>query len=477
MSRSGALAFHNELRRLNTHLLGDFLPRLTADYEIAAGLPAGSYSRRGKELITEAQVRRYILDPVLNCLGWDVDTPARALVEAPAESNDAGAHRRFLDYFGRSSDGSATASLLVVEAKRLSLDIPSHDPGINSKDAVLAALRTYRNSISDVSVEWKIILDTVTDYVNRLIDTSSSGPPKRLMLSNGSWYIVFLNPVRTLVNKVIDQGDLLVAKDTEDACSMAQALYENISYEALCEVVPRQSCTDFFRFIKTSDNPLSVSFAVEVSTGEVGVKPMMSMTVVANVHVPNGSWVRFGQNLDTEDPVYLIKEADIPAHMSELQRRADTLLTTLQGQHPVKVVDAANYESTRGAKVPTFPATALLSKDGMNRYVLHLGDNAQPLLQSTEFDTCPFHAHGNSHAVGLATPEMPILRPSSTPPAYFPNGSVYHCSHRTVHAVREERCPIRALEDFLCCRRCSLQSRCWPTGFDSFPCQANTENT
>lgn len=477
MSRSGALAFHNELRRLNTHLLGDFLPRLTADYEVASGLPAGSLSMRGKELVNEAQVRRYILDPVLNCLGWDVNTPTRALVEAPAESNEAGAHRRFLDYFGRSTDESASASLLIVEAKRLSLDIPSHDPGISSKDAVLAALRTYRNSISDVSVEWKKIFDAATDYVNRLIDASSAGPPKRFMLTNGSWYIVFLNPVRTLANQVIDQGDILVAKDTDDACSMAQELYENLSYEALCEVVPRQSCTDLLRFIKTTGNPLSVSLAVEVSTGDVGVKPMMSMTVVANVLVPSGSWVRFGQNPDTEDPVYLIKEAEMPAHMAELKRRADALLTSLEGQHPIAVVDAANYESTRGARVPTFPATVLLSKDGMNRYVLHLGNSAEPLLQSTDFDSCPFHAHANSHAAGLAIPETPILRPSSTPSAYFPNGSVYHCSHRTVHSIREDRCPIRALEDFLCCRKCSLQTRCWPTGFDSFPCQANTENT
>lgn len=471
MSRTGALALARELERLEAHLVGSFLPRLESDYERAAGQATGSYRGRGTELISEAQVRAYVLTPILKVLGWRVDVPDTMVVEAPAEASLASGHRQFLDYYGRLVDGDEAKALLVVEAKRLSLALPSADR-MTALDCMREALRTYQEPKSNVTVQWRDIFSSVAEYVRRLDQTSNDGAPKRLLLSNGRWYVVFLSPVRTLINRVVDSTDLLIAESPADARTQARELYQNLSYEGLSGVLPTQYSTDFRRFLDGSGDALPASIAIEISTGDLATRPLMAMTAVAHVRVSNGDWVRFKLEEADDDPIVLRKDAELEADMQELSARANGLLAALRAQHPIHLVSATGFESTRTI-LPAFPETVLLKREAANTFVLNLGDQMRPLLGASEFDSCQFHAHGAAHAIGYAVPETPILKRSSSPPAYFPSGSTFHCSHRTVHALREDICTIRQLDDFLCCRRCALQSRCWPAGFAAFPCARN----
>lgn len=466
MSRSGALHLVRELERLERELSGRYLPGIERDYERAANMTEGSFQGRGVELINEAQVRSLVLDQVLEVLGWHIDTTEHMIIEAPAEDEEA--HRRFLDYYGRERGDGWGAGLLVVEAKRLSLALPSA-PGLSAVDCVCEALRNFRRDDGLLAQEWKIILTSAADYVRRLHHTSADGAPRRFVFSNGRWYVVFLEPLRTLVNGTVNAADLLVVESPAHGGSAAPELYRLLSYESLCSVVPPQKSDDFARFIQGEPGALLASISIEVGTGEVSVRPLMAMTPVVHVQVPGGGWVRFRLEETLDDPVVLRKDSELRDDMEEIEARAGRLVDALNAQHPVELVDAARFEAEQPVRL--FPATRLLDREASNSFVLHLGDRRRPLLDTEDFDNCPFHAHGPAHAIGRAIPVAPILRRSSNPPAYFPSGSALHCAHRGVHRQREESCPIRALDDFLCCRRCALQTRCWPGGFEGFPCQ------
>jgi hypothetical protein len=466
VSRSGALHLVRELERLERELSGRYLPAIERDYERAANTTVGSFQGRGVELINEAQVRSLVLDQVLQVLGWRIDTTEHMIIEAPAEDEEA--QRRFLDYYGRERGDGRGAGLLVVEAKRLSLALPSA-PGLSALDCVREALRDFRRDDSPLTQEWKSILTSAADYVRRLDQTSADGAPRRFLLSNGRWYLVFLEPLRTLVHGTVNEADLLVVESPAHAASVAPELHQLLSYESLCSVIPPQKSDDFARFIQGEPRALLASIAIEVGTGEVSVRPLMAMAPVVHVRVPRGGWVRFRLEETEGDPVVLRKDSELRDDMEEIESHAGRLVDALNAQHPVELVDAARFEAERPG--PQFPATRLLDREAPNSFVLHLGDRCRPLLDTEDFDNCPFHAHGPAHAIGRAVPDAPILRRSSNPPAYFPSGSALHCAHRGVHRQREENCRIRALDDFLCCRRCALQTRCWPDGFDGFPCQ------
>ena len=155
--------------------------------------------------------------------------------------------------------------------------------------------------------------------------------------------------------------------------------------------------------------------------------------------------------------------------MGEIHKQAETVIARLRLQRDLHVVDAVAFEDTV-PKIPIFPSTRLLRRVADNRFVMYLGKSTNPFVDPGEFVGCRYHWHGDAFKEGVAASHTPILRPSTEPPAYFPSGSVRHCAHAGVHALRAEKCAIRAMDSFLCCRACALQTRCWTDGAPHLPC-------
>lgn len=475
VSRHDALSLARCLERLTAALQAEILPSIEQHFARNSGVPTGDLVGEGRRLINEAQVRRYVIDPVLVALGWNLEAPTSTLVEAGVEATVANGHRRFLDYFGLGSIDEARA-LLFVEAKRLSVVLPAHDAGMDPRDVIAAALReafsvrepgTPGGTGWALSEEWRGILTTLADYVRRLA-ASEHGVPRRVLLTNGEWFVVFLNPTRSFLDRVGAANDLIVVSSLEKAVEMARELYSSLSHESLADHLPVQNCVDLRRFVQAEGEPLPAIFAVEVSTGEIGgVRPVMGFHPSVAVQVPSGAWVRFAD--PASGPQVLRDEDELDADMAEISRRSDSLLSELRAQRALRLIDASSYEASE-ARIPKFPSTTLLRRETPSRFVLHIGDRSTPFVSPGAFEGCPYHAHGPAFQEGRAASETAILRPSTNPPAYFPSGSPHHCAHRTVHILRAQRCAIRMLDEYLCCRSCVLQHRCWPEGFREFPC-------
>jgi hypothetical protein len=194
---------------------------------------------------------------------------------------------------------------------------------------------------------------------------------------------------------------------------------------------------------------------------------MLGMSAALEVKLPRGGWVRFASHTGHR-PILFRDERDIQAGMEELTARVDELLEEMQKIHDVELVDVKSYEADQ-LLVPIFPDTVLMTREGSERFVLRIGANKAPLSTDAAFDNCPYHDYGPAFAEGFGT--VSIQQPSTNPRANFPSGSRYHCAHKSAHTLRRETCQLTAVDEFLCCRRCVLQERCWPSGFSQLPCK------
>lgn len=476
MSRIDEHSFFRRLAEIRTETEKVLLPTIERAFAGMDPDGAARYQGQGRLLINEAQVRKYIIDPMLEALGWKLGDPAAMIVEAGVEPLDSSSHRRFLDYFGAGSVDECRASLLV-EAKRLSHELPKHDEGMDPRQVIADALKaalTAKDSASGkrkrgpLSVEWQDVLTTLFDYVERLA-SGEHGVPRKALLTNGEWLIVFTDPVKTLVRKEIATNDLIVVSNLHDAADAAAVLFAHLSFEALTDDLQEQNVVDFCRFVAPDGDPLPATFAVEISTAELGKQPLMGVQPAVAVKIPGGGWLRF-TNPALEQHV-LRREAELPGDMSAIQDQAETLFARLRPQRDLRLVDAVTFETTV-PNIPKFPSSRLLRRVTDNRFVMYLGGITHPFVDPGPFKGCPYHGFGPAFKEGVAASAAPILRPSTQPPAYFPSGSARHCAHAEVHARRAHTCAIRGMDEFLCCRACALQTRCWPDGAPKLPCTA-----
>jgi len=150
----------------------------------------------------EAHIRVYIVNALLAALNWrlnarpEVDLP-NLVPEAPVKSEARGT-TRFLDYFGL--ERQTNDPLLVVETKRPKSSLPRL--ATQSEDHLSSRIPQIvsRGLAGDpVMGEWTEWLATLQDYV-RSIHAKMQRTPRRVMLTNGDWLILFLEPEDAFCN-------------------------------------------------------------------------------------------------------------------------------------------------------------------------------------------------------------------------------------------------------------------------------------
>lgn len=474
MSRVDEYSFFRSLEYLRTQRVPEVLRKVEQALAAADPTRAQGYQGQGRKQINEAQVRQYIIDHMLEALGWKLNDPTYMVVEAGVDPSNDKQHRRFLDYLGIGRRDECKASLLV-EAKRLSHELPAHDVGMDLRNVMTDALGEAKKAEkssngkwkrSPLSAEWLDVLTTLFDYVTRL-HSSNHGAPRRVLLTNGDWSIVFIDPVKTLVNHDFAANDLLVASDLEQASKSAASLFVHLAYESFTDSLPEQSAVDLCRFVEPGGDPLQASFAAEISTAQLRTRPLLGVLPAIAVQMPGGGWIRF-KNPAVEERV-LVDDVQLSMEMATVRAHAEQLVSELRPQRELRFVSAVGFEETI-SKPPPFPSSRLLRRDATDRFVMYLGKEAHPFVDPGAFSGCPYHYYGEAVKEGVAA-EPPIYKRSTDPPAYFPSGSAQHCAHGRVHAQKAARCAIRAMDEFLCCRACALQTRCWPDGAPTFPCR------
>ena len=141
-------------------------------------VPLEEMAGRGREVTLEAQTRLYVLDPLLQELGWEVQAAAAIVVEDNVEParDEADAHRRRLDYHGRDNDRAR--SLLAIEVKRPRVRLPATGNNLCRRlDRRRASDRQCgRCWVEAVPAEWRRFSPALVDYVKRIVAAYGDAP-------------------------------------------------------------------------------------------------------------------------------------------------------------------------------------------------------------------------------------------------------------------------------------------------------------
>lgn len=434
----------------------------------------------GRDVALEAHARAYAIDPLLTAIGWTLESPEKVVVEDAAEplkdtAGETQGHRRFLDYHGRDLDQSK--SLVIIEAKRPSFDLPKPDKASIAEFLSQGLAQILSGQTCELPGDWAEWLKTLIDYANR-IKRQYDCAPKCAAITNGQWYVVFREVPATILAGTPAASEIVIFHDLQDVANRCDEFYKLLAYPSLAEFIPPQHPAALPNFVAEGQTAVCAR-AIElchVSHGEQ--QPLVSARVAAWVRSDGGAWVLFRKN----DPRFTV----LPNSTKETRKTAarliklsDNLVSDLGKYRALTFVSAGSFKAQASASIMKGASwkvwqTALAvrrsdSRPGQEYVLFTLGEAAVHLTNLSDYARCPYHYWVNSDKEGNGCNN--ILAPTCEPRAYYPSGSPYHCSHAAVHALRASRCVLIQLDSYLCCRHCALFDYCWPGGGKELPCR------
>lgn len=466
------------------------LSDIRAEYEHSVELLASDRARRegivrneppraiGRDIALESHVRRYLLDPLLLALGWDTSSPENMVIEDAAEAQ--GRTRRFLDYHGRDCDNGR--SFMIVEAKRPNVslfDRQAQSDLVKLIPQIPACNGDYKRLRSEaISLEWLERIDTLIDY-SRRAEFTSKQPPAVALITNGDWFVLFLDVGATLLSDTPDKMKIVVIETFEDLQSRSADLHAWLSYSALSSRVPPQHPSALPDFVPEGADAVC-AHVIDVWSGAHGdEQPALSIRVAVSVLTPKGTWVTFQKEYPGDNFVLLSpEEADLARRAETLRARVSDLVGELTKHRNLRFIGPAEAERITGNAMPRSDHSAVDStlvkrarSAGTVRYRMMIGDQPLYFTSGTDFTRCPFHFWAAANTTGDAAISRPLVAPSVRPISFFANGSALHCTHAAVHSARRDKCLLLDFEQFHCCRRCAYFDRCWPDGGTRLPCR------
>lgn len=477
MSASRFFDFRRQIANLKENYETIVLPEIERATAAAQKKPAHALKGQGRAIVREAQVRQYLLDPTLTFLGWDLGNPSAILVEDAVDAAKDGEHRRFMDYHGREmTPNGVDSSLLIVEAKRPSVLLPgpSTTSSVNLALEIVsafAAIRAGKTRCKHFTSDWFARLNTLADYATRAKQLSGNAP-SRVVITNGEWFIVFLNPETALIGKNPSPDEVLVFQNLEEVAERANEFCECLEYASLSSRIPTQDPTNLQKFVSPGET-VRAALAVELCFNVIGkIQPSMAVRIYARVRTEKGVWLKFRKDYEPPYEIMPGKQDAFTERIGVLQGYANELIAELRNHANVIIMTPSEAEriATEDGLVSPWHSSALNSSPSAELHYLTLGDGAFYVTSRDAFDDCSFHSFGPCLHAGSAATSQPIVRQSRMPPVYFPSGSIMHCAHKSVHAAREGKCILQSFETHMCCQRCTYLTRCWPAGTDALPC-------
>lgn len=470
-----------------------------------AGLPPPA-QRASVDEALEHHGRCYIINTLLGGLNWRLDvTPEdglpNLLPEAAVESERSGT-RRFLDYLG--IERATTKPLLVVEAKRPNAPLPvlATLPNISSIGPPGAGLVPTSVSDTDAMVisrglsgeqlsgDWSQWLGDLRDYV-RSVKAATGELPRRVVMTNGLWLILFLRPEEAFLGKRrTDPGSILVFRTPEEIIRGSAQLFSQLEHQRVLGEAPTLAPVELpFHLapeqIREAMHGLRLSY--EEAKGIYQRSPMIHVAPIVFLRTDYDLWLR----VEASPAQYAVPHDanHLPEHLDEVRLAAESLLREIcQSIH----IDLAPSRLEKHfADQNSFQAQNAIVKLPDDQYWVMTGNQTHYLMLEPSVRDCVYHDYAKSSAAGTAAGSGPVTHRSVDPRSFFYSGESHHCSHRDVALAKssavtpenrircgsrsgqdgEAFCEIWSFERRLCCRACVFEGVCTKAQVLHLPCQ------
>jgi hypothetical protein len=451
----------------------------------------------------EHHARCYIINALLEALNWRLNSKPdeglpNLLPEAAVRSDDSGT-RRFLDYLG--FERNTLKPLLVVEAKRLKIALPLiatlPKPGAKSAptimdDALLgpSAIVSQGLAGTKLSGEWSKWLAELKDYV-RSVYTKTNQIPKRVVMTNGDWLILFLEPTQAFLSEAVCPPEgVLVYNDGDDIALRSGEIFRVLEHQHVLNTLP---------FLDPAELPYHVT-GPSVRSAMHGLRlryeqtpalkqaaPIIHVAPVVILRTDLGATIRVENPDDQFELPHLAGQ--IATHLAEVRDAAEILLRASSERLATPLV-AAPLENHFEDPL-SFEAQKGVSRSAEDEYFLVTGQHTHYLRAEPSVPDCPYHEWAKSSVAGVAVAPGPIMVSNVQERSFFASGEMHHCTHRVVflskaseispeNEVRcgprsgqygEAFCEIWGFERRLCCRTCAYERVCTKAQVFQLPCQ------
>jgi len=425
----------------------------------------------------------------LAALNWRLDQNPEdelpnLIPEAPVRSQKSGTIR-FLDYLGleRQTDNP----LLIVETKRPSAGLPrTLEPAATYSEVVSRGLAG-----ESLNGEWNKWLQDLTDYL-RSTYARTQKVPKRVVITNTDWLIVFLDPSDAfLEGGSRDPNRLLVLRDDSDIGQRFRELFLHMEYQQVLGETPALTPGELnFHFssdvVDRAMHGLRLRYIEQ--HGIYQLLPVIKVAPVVFVRSRYGGWLRVETPPQEHELPH--KNDRLSQHLNELERAAKDLLAEVNHRlgtslQPLRL--SRHYEDEM-----RFDAIRGISECGANEYLVITGDKTHYLLQTPSAPNCPYHDWTFCNRAGISSNPGPIMARSTSPRSFFVSAELHHCAHRDVNSAKttpitsanrprcgprsgqngQAFCEIWRFERHLCCRTCAFEEVCTKATVFHLPCSA-----
>ena len=472
-----------EFRKIRADYDGAFGPRIAEIRTKYAGTPEEGLLDQSLEV----HGRTYIVNALLAALNWRLDVrPEDGLPnlfpEAPIRSVERRSVR-FLDYLGL--ERQTANPLLIVETKRPNAQLPStQKPAATYSEVVSRGLAS-----EPLNGEWNKWLQDLRDYL-RSVYAPAQRVAKRVVITNGDWLIVFLNPSDAfLEGGYRDPNRILVLRDHTDIGKHFSELFLHLEYQQVLgdapALTPGELC--FHLSPEVVDRAMhGLRLCYTEQHGIYQHSPVIKVAPVVFVRSRYGGWLRVETPPQEHE---LPRESDqLPQHLGELERAAKNLLAEVNRRlgtslQPFRL--SRHYEDNEG-----FGAIRGVTECGANEYLVVTGDKTHYLLQVPSVPNCPYHDWTACNSAGIASNPGPIAARSTSPRSFFLSAELHHCAHRDVGSAKgtaitssnrtrcgprsgregQAFCEIWRFEQHLCCRTCAFEEVCTKAAVFRLPC-------
>ena len=437
----------------------------------------------------EAHIRFYLVNSLLAALNWRLDTnPEDGLPnlvpEVPVHDAERGT-TRFLDYLGL--ERQTNAPLLVVETKRPSSKLPRLDEKERSDTPEEIISQGLKGTF--LPGGWTHWIVTLKDYV-RAVYQQTNRVPKRVVITNGDWLILFLEPADAfLAGGSANPINILIFHNRDDIEKRYLDLFHHLEHGNVLGKTDTLLLSElpFNIAIESVDrlmHGLRLLYFKEPSLWEYS-PPVIKITPVIFIRSRYESWLRVeGPQKEYRLPDH---EELLTNHLLEIEQAATDLLIKVN-QALNKLLRPSSL-SEHYENMDSFKQICGVREVKKDEFLIATGDKTHYLLPEPSVPNCPHHDWRHSHSTGVAL-TLPVSARSTSPRSFFVSSEIHHCAHRDVitaksSAISQQNlikcgvrsgeegqafCEIWSFEQHLCCRTCAFETVCTKAEVFKLPC-------
>ena len=446
----------------------------------------------------ERHTRQYVVDRFLKALNWHFETDLPNLVaEAPVYSIGEKT-TRFLDYLGVNENRQK--ALLIIETKRPNSKLPLPKGNRTGKlprgESYESLISSSLSDNSQLTEEWQDWLKTLRDY-SQSIKVGSGQSPKRVVITNGNWLIIFSNPEDAFNSEFPNQNNIFIYETWDEIEEKSGEIFKLLEYYEVLGNTPSLSLGEL-NFHLNPEKLDRAMFGVRLMYLEepefyLDSSPRIKVVPIIFIRSINGVWFCVEAQNPKHTKLIPNDSDDLEQHLTEFEQLACDLLNKINEKLETYLTCSSLREHYDDPNL--FSELTPVTKINNNRYeefLIVTGKSTHYLTRESTIPNCPYHHWDKSDIEGCATGIHVKRSTTRDPRTIFKTDVEHHCSHRDIMTAKSSKitiqnrdrcgsrssenqgafCEIWKFEEHLCCRTCAFEEICTKAEvFRVLPCK------